>query len=164
MNTLTKTKNIMGSTTAVKTLHYTDIKYLQDIDDLAEEIEILLSESRFSASMLIIETNHKIGETIANHPAYQKGKHGQGTLMRQLAIKTGKSEQHLYACLQFYEKYPKVSNALETLQPDSKKLTWRQVTASFSRSGKKPSCDHPEVYEIKFKCCRSCGSRIKENK
>ena len=134
--------------------------------DLAEQLKLLLSESQLSASHFIIEVNHKIGELIVNNPLYKKHSHGSGRFIKQLAVAANKSEQHLYLCIKFYEKYPEVSNALETLQPDEKKLTWRHVAATLFDTEEKDECEHaPEnLYIVKFQCCRSCGTRIKELK
>lgn len=138
-----------------------EARQAEQLRDLAEELKLLLSETKFSASQFVIEINHKIGETIVNHPAWKKGAHGTGQFMKQLAIATSKSEQHLYFCINFFQKYPKLSNALETLQSDEKKLTWRHIVAHLSGNDNETDCFHKETYEIKIVCCRKCGTRIK---
>ncbi len=143
--------------------------YSEALKRLAEEIKAIMEESKFQASELVIKTNHLIGEAIVSHPAYKKGKHGSGEVIKHLALLTGCSEAHLYLCVKFVEKYPEVSNALETLQPDKKTLTWRHVVATFkeaekegkevgSEPGKIKACHHTHTKIITI--CVDCGSRV----
>lgn len=138
-----------------------DFEYTESVKDLADELQSIMVEMSRTSSALIIETNHRIGEAIVNHTAYKKSRHGSGALIKQLALETGKSVQHFYSCIKFYERYPKVSNALETLQPDKANLSWRNVVASLSDSQDSKPCKHEEIYTVKYLCCRNCGSRIK---
>ncbi|MCL5666989.1 MAG: hypothetical protein M1383_04440 [Patescibacteria group bacterium] len=147
--------------------------YSEALKHLAEEIKAIMEESKFQASELVIKTNHLIGEAITKHPAYKKGKHGSGDIIKHLALLTGCSEAHLYLCIKFVEKYPEVSNALETLQPDKKTLTWRQITATFKEAeeegkevGNEPGqikgCRHLHIKTITI--CVDCGSRVDDRK
>lgn len=145
-----------------KTQGLSPAKYREALNDLSEELETIIQETGYLASTFVIETNHKIGEAIVNHSAYKKGAHGSGNLIKDLALRIGKSEQHLYFCIKFYENYPKVSNALETLQGDYKTLTWRHVVASLSGNVVGEDCGHEETYVVRYLCCRKCGSRIKD--
>lgn len=139
-----------------------DVQYQEDIHSLADEIRSILSVMSNNASTIVIETNHRVGEAIVSHTAYKKARHGSGTLIKQLALETGKSVAHLYLCVQFYQKYPELSNALETLQSDQAKLTWRHVLEDLSGGADAEPCEHEEIYVVKYNCCRSCGSRVEK--
>jgi len=137
---------------------------LPQVQNLIEEISAIISEGQFNSSQVIIETNHKIGEAIVAHPAYKKGKHGNGELISYLAQALNKSEQHLYLCIKFVDKFPEVSNALETLQPEKKSPTWRGVAAVLYESEVKgvevKTCSHEKTYTVSYQCCRACGGRV----
>lgn len=138
----------------------------RDIKDLAGEIKAIADQGEFRGSMEVIEANHRIGQAILTHKAYKKGKHGAGTLVKQLAKETNKSQQHLYQCMMFYEKYPELSNALETLKPEKINLAWRDIVNSLSgKEEEQEKCDHPkaEQYKITYEICRCCGNKTKIN-
>lgn len=132
------------------------------VHDLCEEVKAIVAEGSFSVRAMAVETNHRIGETIATHPAYKKHKHGAGKIVKQVAKHAGKSEQHLYLCLKFYERFPQVSNAFQTLAPDSKHLAWRHVVAALGGREDRAECGHEDTYTLTLVCCRGCGVRRKE--
>ena len=99
----------------------------EQLNNLAERIGAIIAETRFNAQMALIEAKHLVGKEIVEDTLYQKGKWGSGVLIKEIAKRTGHSAADLYFCVQFYLKYPEVSNALETLEPDKKGLSWRDV-------------------------------------
>ena len=88
--------------------------------------------------MALIEAKHLVGKEIVEDTLYRKGKWGSGVLIKEIAGKIGHSEADLYFCVQFYLKYPEVSNVLETLEPNKKGLTWGDIIQALpERQGEK---------------------------
>lgn len=96
------------------------------ISDLVEEVvnsvgQIVAARQDYQIDCLTIF--HTLGMNICGHLAYRKGKHGQGKffeeLARAVAERQGKrivSSRYLHMAAQFYEKFPQVSNALQTFK------------------------------------------------
>lgn len=138
-----------------------DLQEQEQVKDLADDIRGLITQSELNQSHQEIEVKHTIGRMIVEHQAYKKGAHGTGRLIKELSILIEKSTQDLHYCIQFYEKYPELSNALESLAPDQVKLSWRDVIHDLADKEDPADCVHPDTYIIKFKVCRDCGKREK---
>lgn len=137
-----------------------DVQQQEMVKELCDEVRALLAESQFTASQAVIEVNHKIGKTITTHPAYKKGAHGNGNVIKQVAIITGKSESHLHHCIKFFEKYPKLEEALSEIAPDSKSVSWHQIVHSLANE-RDEECKHDDIYIVQYEVCRGCGIKTK---
>lgn len=96
----------------------------EKLENLAEEVKAILTEAVFSARMTLLEAKHLVGKTIAENPLYQKSKKGSGRLVKEVAQKIGRSEQDLYLCIKFYERFRDVSQCVETLKGRKNDITW----------------------------------------
>jgi len=129
----------------------------QEIDDLAEQVKAILIETVFSASMTLIEGKHRVGQEIVEDPLYKKWGRGTGKLIQAVAQRIGRSEQDLYLCVQFYQKYPDISNVFKAIKgSSSKKVTWADVKRLLS--GKPKDCQH-EWEEKKHLRCKLCSCK-----
>ena len=97
------------------------------MNELIEDIRAIIAERKFAAGMELIEMRHEIGKAILENPLYAKNKKGQGKLLAQIAEQVGLQDRSLRYCIEFAEKYPKLSNALQTLQADKKLPAWRDI-------------------------------------
>lgn len=129
----------------------------EEVINLAEQVRAILIETVFSASLTLIEGKHKVGQEIVEDPLYKKWGKGTGKLIQTVAQKIGRSEQDLYLCVQFYQKYPDISNVFKAIKSgSSKKVTWADVKRLLS--GKPKECQH-EWEEKKHLSCKLCSCK-----
>ena len=129
----------------------------EKLDKLAEQIKAILVESIFSARMTLLEGKHKIGEEIVKSGEYKKGKTGR-LLIKAIIKRIGGSESDLYLCVQFYERYPKLSTAVESLPGKKNDITWAGVRRLLSGG----SAVHThQLKEIRCWQCQTCGQLLR---
>lgn len=124
------------------------VDYSRDphFNSLIDDLIGIKQEYMFTEAMARIELKHSIGKFICGSPFYQKHAKGNADVLEVIsdACTIGKSD--LYHCVQFYEKYPKLSTAVETLQADKKILTWtdikRQLAGGEQKEKPKSTCKH----------------------
>ena len=78
---------------------------------LVEDVKAIITERVYRSRQEVIEGWHEVGERIINDENYQKAAKDNLKLRRQLAGDIGKSVQSLYYAIQFYDKFPILSNA-----------------------------------------------------
>ena len=131
---------------------------LPDLNNLADRITDIISETGFDVKMKVIEAKHAVGREIVEDLLYKKYAKGSGGLVRDLANILDRSESDLYACVQFFEVYPNLSTAVETLAPGTKQHSWTTVKKALAAGGKVEVCEHEWVERTITKCGK-CGRR-----
>jgi len=136
--------------------------FYQFIDDL----KTIIAERKFNAGVELVQMKHEIGEAIIKNPLYQEGTEGAGRFIKRVAEELGNHERDVYYCVQFCKKFPQFETALQTVDPESKGLAWRNVIQLLG--GGKDDCGHAETFEEVWKItstkCRSCGDKTKPDK
>ena len=90
---------------------------------LVDDCKAIITERLYRSRQEIIECWHEVGERITTDVYYQKYAKGNVERQRKLAEDIGKSLQSLYFAIQFYSKFPVLSNALETFK-EGKNISW----------------------------------------
>lgn len=95
---------------------------------LVDDCQTIIVERGWNARMEVIQAKHEIGERIATDTAYDKlrGTHEGRAIIVQLSEDIKWSPKEIYLCVQFFEKYPVLSHACETL-PEGKAITWHKI-------------------------------------
>lgn len=110
------------------------IQVLGWYDALVSDCKAIVTERLYRSRQEIIEGWHEVGQRIATDQNYQKASKGNLKLRQKLAEDIGKSVQSLYFAIQFYEKFPVLSNALETF-PEGKNISWYKITNKYLANG-----------------------------
>lgn len=115
---------------------------------LKEELDALLTEMKFNARWMLIEWNHKIGQTVREHTP-------QGELdkaLERLSHDLKCSKRTLYNAVAVFDHYPDINQI-----PDGKNASMRKLLLQIGRGTTEP-CTHLQVETIKI--CKGCGKRI----
>ena len=106
------------------------IKNQEWYQELVEECRAIIVETVYISRTEAIKGKHQLGERIATDPNYKKYIKGNQELIRRFAADLGISRTSLYYCIQFYEKYPDVSTAVETFE-EQKNISWRKIRKKY---------------------------------
>ena len=124
-----------------------EISEKEKLENLAEEIRAILTEAVFSARMTLLEAKHLAGKVIMESLLYKKWGKGSGKLVEEIAGKIGRSTQELYLCCQFYQKFPVVSQVVETLKGKKNDIRWSDVRKLLEPKKPKHTCQDWEKVE-----------------
>jgi len=97
---------------------------------LVTDLKAIIVERLYRSRQEIIECWHEVGKRIATDENYQKYAKGNINANKKLAQDIGKSIQTLYFAIQFYEKCPVLSNALESF-PEGKNISWHKIVNKY---------------------------------
>ena len=97
---------------------------------LVDDCKAIITERLYRSRQEIIECWHEVGERITTDVYYQKYAKGNVERQRKLAEDIGKSLQSLYFAIQFYSKFPVLSNALETFK-EGKNISWFKIVNKY---------------------------------
>jgi len=111
-------------------------------ESLVVDCRAIIAERLYRSRQEIIEGWHEVGERICTDQNYQKYAKGNLAIHRRLAEDIGKSLTTLYYAIQFYDKYPVLSNALETFD---KNISWFKITNAYLAP---PKAEHRERKEL----------------
>lgn len=103
-----------------------DIKKQKWYQNLVDDCQTIIVERVFRAKMEIIEGYHELGERVCTDDNFPKYAKGRGEAINNLARDIGTSKTTLYYATQFYEKYPVLSDALETFG-EGKDISWHII-------------------------------------
>ena len=103
---------------------------------LVDDCRAIITERVYRSRMEIIECWHELGERICTDENYQKYAKGNVGAHKKLANDIGKSIQSIYFAIQFYTKWPVLSNALEAFE-EGKNISWYKITSKYLRTGSK---------------------------
>ena len=123
---------------------------------LVIDCKSIVTERLYRSRQEVIEGWHEVGERIATDVNYRKHAHGNTEIKRQLAIDIGASVQTLYKAVQFYEKFPELSAALQSFE-EGKNISWRKITRLYLPTPSGNDDPEPELCK-----CPHCGNEHKK--
>ena len=108
---------------------------LQNYDwysQLVDDLQTIIVERGWNARLEVIQAKHEVGERIATDTAYDKfrGTPEGRAIIVQLSEDIKWSAKEIYLCVQFFEKYPQLSHACETL-PEGKAISWHKIANNY---------------------------------
>jgi len=127
-----------------KDLIFKDERYLA----LVDEIKTTITEAVYNSRWALVEGYWNVGKLIREYFA-----DGQLTKRLQgLAVDVGMSERILWYALQFYDKYPDLSEV-----PEGKNITWNKIMTKYltETTGEKPKFIAQEIE------CPKCGWKFR---
>ncbi len=90
---------------------------------LVDDCKAIICERLYRSRQEVIECWHEVGERICTDDNYQKAAKGNLKLQKQLARDMEKSITSLYYAVQFFNKFPILSTAVETFE-EGKNISW----------------------------------------
>lgn len=95
---------------------------------LVDDCKTIIVERGFNARWEVIQAKHEIGSRIATDTEYDKlrGTPEGRAIIVQLSEDIKWSAKEIYLCIQFFEKYPSLSHACESL-PEGKAISWHKI-------------------------------------
>lgn len=103
----------------------TDIKWYEA---LIEECQAIITEKVYRSRMELIEAKHMVGERICTDTNFKKIKGGRAkhSFLKQCFKDIGIGQADGYYCVQFYEKFPKLSTAVDSFK-EQKNISWWKI-------------------------------------
>jgi len=120
---------------AVEETDKTDLPAIREQDwysALVDDCQTIIIERGWNARMEVIQAKHEVGERIATDTAYDKFRgtsEGRAIIVR-LSEDIGWSSKEIYLCIQFFEKYPSLTQACEKL-PEGKAISWHKIANNY---------------------------------
>ena len=118
--------------------------------NLVTDCKAIVTERLYRSRQEVIEGWHEVGERIATDENYRKHAHGNGKIKEQLAVDIGASVKTLYFAIQFYEKFPQLSNALESFD-EGKNISWHKIVNRYLPESRE------KLSDTLFHACPTCG-------
>jgi len=99
---------------------------------LVDECQTIIVERGFNARWEVIQAKHEVGERIATDTEYDKfrGTSEGRAIIVQLSEDIQWSAKEIYLCIQFFEKYPSLTQACEKL-PEGKAISWHKIANNY---------------------------------
>jgi N6-adenosine-specific RNA methylase IME4 len=113
-----------------------DIKKQEWYQNLVDDCQTIMVERGYRARMEVIEGYHELGERICTDINFKKYAKGRGEAVNNLAKDIGLSSVTLYFTMQFYDRWPVLSNALETFK-EGKNISWHKIVNKYLPAPKK---------------------------
>ena len=126
-------------------------------DILVTDCHAIVTERLHRSRMEVIEGWHEVGERIATDVNYQKHAHGNSEIKKRLAVDIGASVKTLYYAIQFFEKYPKLPNALESFD-EGKNISWHKIVKNYLPEPRE------KITGNEFCTCPKCGQQHRSAK
>jgi len=134
------------------------MQYLENQEwyqNLVDDCQTILVERGYRARMEIIEGYHELGERIETDVKFKKWAKGRGEAIKQLADDIKVSNATVYFAIQFYIKWPDVSNAFETFK-EGKNISWFMIVKKYLPAPKPeklgiPLPTRPKIYYCDYK-------------
>jgi len=111
--------------------------------NLVDDCQTIIVERGYRARMEIIEGYHELGERIETDINFKKWSNKRGGAIRQLADDIRIGMRTLYFAIQFYERYPELSNVLESFE-EGKNISWHKIVNKYLTGPKKETIILPE--------------------
>lgn len=141
-------------------------KPAEEINRLAEEVENIIAEKKFSAGIELLEMRWLIGQTLASSPLWGDKK-SHSRLIGEIATRCNLRERSIRYCVEFYSRYPNWREFIAAASPENKLPPWRQIvlTLPSGREREKEECSHGETLSlIKCALCGKILGQRSENK
>jgi hypothetical protein len=117
---------------------------------LVSDCKAIVTERLYRSRQEIIEGWHEVGHRITTDSNYRKFAHGNTEIKKQLAVDIGASVKTLYYAIQFYDKFPELSNALESFD-EGKNISWHKIVKKYLPEPRE------SVAGNEFCTCPTCG-------
>jgi len=126
-----------------------DIKKQEWYQNLVDDCQTIIVERGYRARMEIIEGYHELEERIETDVEFKKWSNKRGGAIRQLADDIKVSNATVYFAIQFYIKWPELSNAFESFE-EGKNISWFKIVKKYLLKPKgRPTQDQwLKVYDI----------------
>lgn len=126
---------------------------------IVEDCKAIITEKFYAYNMELIELKHLIGERICTDKNFKKLAGSRNATLKKIFEDIGIGKSDGYACVAFYEKYPKLSTIVESSK-EQKRLSWNLIKTNYLpvKKESKKECLHEDTYSIEL--CRDCGNRI----
>lgn len=111
---------------------------------LVDDCRNIIVERGFRARMEVIEGYHELGERIETDVDFKKWSNLRGEAIRQLAYDIKLSKETLYSAIQFYNKYPELSYALQSFKGEGKNISWFKIVNKYLSEPRKEIVPLPE--------------------
>jgi hypothetical protein len=134
-----------------------DIEVPDWYDLLVTDCHAIVTERLYRSRQEIIEGWHEVGRRIATDENYKKHAHGNSEIKKRLAVDIGASVKTLYFAIQFFEKYPELSPALESFE-EGKNISWRKIIQNHLPEPRK------KITGNEFCTCPKCGQQHRSAK
>lgn len=127
--------------------------------NLIEDCEAIVVETLYRSRQELIEGKHQLGERICRDPYFKKiqGQKAKHSIIQKLASDIGISRSDAYRCVQFYEKYPNLSQLTEKSK-EQKNLSWNKIIRNYlpEKTEEKEECLHEDIIKI----CKDCRIKL----
>ena len=133
-----------------------DIKVEEWYQNLVDDCRTIIVERGYRARMEIIEGYHELGERIETDVNFKKWSNLRGEAIRQLANDIRLSYASLYYAIQFYNKWPELSNAFESFT-EGKEISWFKIVNKYLPETKENKTELPLAQYVE---CPKCGHRF----
>jgi len=110
---------------------------------LVKDCRDIIVEKGFRARMEVIEGYHALGERIETDVDFKKWSNLRGEAIRQLAYDIKLSKETLYSAIQFYNKYPELSYALQSFE-EGINISWFKIVNKYLSQPRKEIVPLPE--------------------
>lgn len=128
-------------------------------NNLIEECQAIITETVYISRQALIEGKHQLGERICRDPYFRKLSGSRNATLKKIFEDIGIGRSEGYACVAFYEKFPKLSAGVERFT-EQKNISWDKIKRNYLpvRKDKQEECTH----ENKITICRDCRIKINE--
>jgi hypothetical protein len=125
---------------------------------IVEDCKAIITEKIYLHRMELIELKHLIGERICSDSTFKKLSGSRSATLKKLFEDIGIGRADGYACVAFYEKYPKLSAGVDSFK-EQKNISWDKIKRTYLpvKHGKEEVCLHSNIIKI----CNDCKIRIK---
>ena len=134
-----------------------DIEIEEWYQNLVDDCRTIIVERGFRARMEVIEGYHELGERIETDVNFKKWSNKRGEAIRQLAYDIKLSRATVYFAIQFYNKWPELSNALENFKEGKDKISWFRIVNKYLSTPEENKTELPIDQYIE---CPKCGHRF----
>jgi len=134
-----------------------DIKKQEWYQNLVDDCQTILVEKGYRARMEIIEGYHELGERIETDVKFKKWSNKRGGAIRQLADDIKVSNATIYFAIQFYIKWPELSNAFESFT-EGKEISWFKIVNKYLPEPKENETELPTPQYVE---CPKCHYKFK---
>lgn len=125
--------------------------------ELIEECKSIITETLYRSRQELIEGKHMLGERICNDPNFRKLAGSRTATLKKLFEDIGIGRADGYACVAFYEKFPKLSAGVDSFK-EEKNISWDKIKRNYLpvKKEKEEECLHPNIIKI----CNTCKKKI----
>lgn len=109
-----------------------NIKNEEWYQSIVEDCQAIITETVFISRQALIEGKHQVGERICADSNFKKilGGRGKHSFLKQIIQDIGIGRSEGYSCVSFYEKFPKLSTAMDSFK-EQKNISWTKIKQNY---------------------------------